>query len=269
MQLLTAPINCLRLILDKRHLLYRFSLRDIQLQYRGSYLGMFWTILNPLLMLGIYAFVFGYVFGGSFSNESPIEHALGIFIGLSIHNFFTDILAIAPTLIQNNATFVKKVVFPLEILVASKVAASLLTFLIKILLISLAALALGNTITLYYWGMVPLFLSLIILTMGIGLLFASIGVFIKDLGSASQFLSMGLLFGSAIFYPVSKIPEEAWVYLKFNPLIYIINRSREIVLWNNPATTTDIVVSASIACVTFFLGSYAFAKLKPAFSDVI
>jgi lipopolysaccharide transport system permease protein len=264
-----AAAKCISLILNQRHLLYQFSIRDVQLQYRGSYLGVFWTILNPLLMLGIYTFVFGYVFGGSFADETPIEHALGIFIGLTIHSFLAEVMAVGPTLISSNSTFVKKVVFPLEILVASKVAASLLTFCIKVTIILIAAQFLGFSMTLNYLGIIPLFISLIILTFGIGLSFASIGVFIKDLGSASQFISMSLLFGSAVFYPVSKIPEQAWNFLKFNPLVYIINRTREIILWNNPVTTQDIAASASIAIFTFLIGSYSFAKLKPAFADVI
>lgn len=263
------PIDCLRIIWSKRHLLYQFALRDIQIQYRGSYLGVFWTILNPLLMLSIYTFVFGFVFGGSFSDESPIEHALGIFIGLSIHNFLSEILATAPTLIHSNSTFVKKVVFPLEILVASKVAAALVTLAIKSCLIFLAALALGHSLTLNYLGLIPLLLSLIVLVYGTGLLLASIGVFIKDLNSASQFLSMSLLFASAVFYPVSKIPDEAWAFLKFNPLVYIIDRAREIVLWNEPMTMTDGIASATCAAIVFVIGSFSFVKLKPAFSDVI
>jgi lipopolysaccharide transport system permease protein len=220
-------------------------------------------------MLGIYTFVFGYIFGGSFADETPLDHSLGIFIGLAIHNFISDIIAITPTLISGNSTFVKKVVFPLVILVASKVSASLLTLTIKAAIIITAALCLGHPFTLNYFAIIPLIISLIILTFGIGLIFASIGVFIKDLANVSQFLSMGLLFGSAIFYPLSKIPEQAWTYLRFNPLIFIIDSIRGVILWNHPISLNYITVPAIFALCTFILGAYCFQKLRPAFSDVI
>lgn len=256
-------------ILENRHLLYQFSVREIQMQYRGSYLGVVWTLLNPIFMLGIYTFVFGYIFGGSFSDETPAEHALGIFIGLSIHNFLSEVMTVSPTLIESNSTFVKRVIFPLEILVASKVVASFFTFTLKWVIILATSLILGNPLSLNHPSLIFLVVILTMLSFAIALIFSSIGTFVKDLGNATQFLSMGLLFGSAVFYPISKIPENAWAFLKFNPLIYLIEYSRNIILWSEPFALSVAGLLIIFTMALFGIGCYCFQLLKPAFSDVI
>ncbi len=239
------------------------------MQYRGSYLGVLWTLLTPLMMLGIYSFVFGYVFGGSFNNETPLEHALGIFVGLAIHNFFAETIVITPTIVESNATFVKKVVFPLETLIIARLMASLLTLAIKSILILIAALILGKTLSWNYLGVIA-FLPIIFMTAtGVGMLFSSIGVFIKDLGNASQFMSMALLFGSAIFYPMDKIPTGAWAFLKFNPLIYMVDGARNVVIWNRPIALENYYTPAIVGLAIFMTGNFVFQKLRPSFSDYL
>ena len=239
------------------------------MQYRGSYLGVVWTLLNPIFMLGIYTFVFGYIFGGSFSDETPAEHALGIFIGLAIHNFLSEVMTVSPTLIESNSTFVKRVIFPLEILVASKVVASFFTFSIKWLIILTAAFILGNPLSLNHPSLLFLIAMLTLLSFAVALIFSSIGTFVKDLGNSTQFFSMGLLFGSAVFYPISKIPDGAWAFLKYNPLIYLIEYSRNIVIWSEPITFPVVGFLIVFTLGLLGIGCYCFQLLKPAFSDVI
>lgn len=239
------------------------------MQYRGSYLGVVWTLLAPVLMLGIYSFVFGYVFSGSFNDEPPLEHALGIFVGLAIHNFFAETIVLAPNLIQSNSNFVKKVVFPLETLVVAQILASLLTLTIKAGLITLTALFLGKNLSIAYLGMLPMLPIMLLTSLGIGMLFSSVGVFVKDLGNSSQFLSMALLFGSAVFYPIVKIPEAAWLFLKFNPLVHIIDGTRNVILWNEAMTPSAYLVPTIVALVVFVLGNLVFHKLRPSFSDYL
>ncbi|EDY84811.1 ABC-2 type transporter superfamily [Verrucomicrobiia bacterium DG1235] len=220
-------------------------------------------------MLGIYTFVFGYVFGGSFENETPIEHALGIFVGLAIHNFIAEMIVTTPQLMQSNAAFVKKVVFPLEVLVAARLGASLLTLVIKSALILSTALFLGKTPSMNIFGILALLSTLIVLAAGLGLFFAAIGVFVKDLSNAAQFMSMALLFGSAVFYPIAKIPPQAWGFLNLNPLVHIIDAVRNVVLWDQAIPAARYLVPCLTSIGLFALGSYVFQKLKPAFSDFL
>lgn len=269
MSFLKASFQTIGALSKHTHLTLQLATRNIQLQYRGSYLGVLWTLLAPLLMLGIYSFVFGYVFGGSFKNETPLEHALGIFVGLAIHNFFSETIVMTPGLIQANTTFVKKVVFPLETLVLARLLASLQTLAIKSTLILVTALFLGKSISAAHLGIFVMLPILLITATGVGMLFAAIGVAIKDLGNASQFLSMALLFGSAVFYPVDKIPPGAWNYLQFNPLVYMIDGVRNIVLWNQPIPLENFFPPAIAGIAIFLFGNYVFQKLRPSFPDYL
>ncbi|MDQ8184707.1 ABC transporter permease [Pelagicoccus sp. SDUM812002] len=269
MKLFTASAKAVRSIFSHWHLTLQLAARNIQMQYRGSYLGVVWTLLSPLMMLGIYSFVFGYVFSGSFVNETPLQHALGIFVGLAIHNFFAETIVLTPPLIQSHSSFVKKVVFPLETLVIARLIASLLTLAIKSALILAAALIMGNGVSLAHFGILAMLPIMFLMATGIGMLFASVGVVIKDLGNASQFLSMALLFGSAVFYPVDKIPPGAWTYLQFNPLVYMVDGIRDIVLWNKPMPLESYVAPAIAAVIIFLLGNYVFQKLRPSFPDYL
>lgn len=269
MSFLNSSIRTIRTVVSHRYLTLQLAARNIQMQYRGSYLGVVWTLLSPLLMLGIYSFVFGYVFSSSFKGETPLEHALGIFVGLALHNFFAEVIVLTPTLIQSNATFVKKVVFPLETLIIARLLASLLTLAIKSALIVIAALLLGKSITLAHLGILAMLPIMFITATGIGMLFSAIGVVIKDLGNASQFMSMALLFGSAVFYPVDKIPPGAWTYLQFNPLVYMVDGIRNIMLWNRPMPLESYTVPALSSIVIFLLGNYVFQKLRPSFPDYL
>ncbi len=269
MSLFTASVRSTKIIFAHTHLTLQLAVRNIQIQYRGSYLGVVWTLLSPLMMLGIYSFVFGYVFSGSFNGETPLEHALGIFVGLAIHNFFAETIVITPGLIQANTTFVKKVVFPLETLVIARLLASLLTIAIKSTLIIVAALLLGKSVSTAHLGIIAMLPIMFLTATGIGMLFSAIGVVIKDLGNASQFMSMALLFGSAVFYPIEKVPPGAWTYLQFNPLVYMIDGIRNIVLLNQAIPAQNFVPPAITAIVIFLFGNYVFQKLRPSFPDYL
>lgn len=265
----SASTHSIRTVLAHSHLTLQLTARNIQIQYRGSYLGVVWTLLSPLMMLGIYSFVFGYVFSGSFNGETPLEHALGIFVGLAIHNFFAETIVMTPGLIQANTTFVKKVVFPLETLVIARLLASLLTIAIKSTLIIVATLLLGKTISVAHLGIIAMLPIMFLTATGIGMLFSAVGVYIKDLGNASQFMSMALLFGSAVFYPLEKVPPGAWTYLQFNPLVYMIDGIRNIVLWNQPIPAANFIPPTITAIVIFLFGNYVFQKLRPSFPDCL
>ena len=103
----------------RRDLWWQFTVRAIEMKHRGSYLGIIWTVINPLLMMGLYLFVFGTIFGGSFhalADETKLDYALGLFLGLTFFNVLAETISIAPSLIVTNPNLVKKVVFPLEVL---------------------------------------------------------------------------------------------------------------------------------------------------------
>ena len=255
-----------------RALLWQFIQRNVELRHKGSHLGLLWSFLNPLLMLGLYVFVFGYVFGGKFGarpGETRVDYALGIFVGLSIFHFIAEVLGIAPTVIVGNPNFVKKVVFPLEILPAATVGASFSHFLISILLTLIGITFFGPGIG---WGSLWLpviFLPVLVLSLGLAWLCSALGVFFRDIGQLTGLLSTGLMFASAVFYPASNIPAPAWMILRLNPFIHAIELSRNAALWNTPMDFQHLSYLYGVSIVIALGGYWTFHKLRPAFADVL
>lgn len=257
---------------QNRGLLWQFVLREVEIRHKGSHLGLAWSFLNPLLMLALYVFVFGIIFGGHFGvmpNESHWDYSLAVFMGLTLFHMISEVMGIAPSVITANPNFVKKVVFPLEILPAAQVGASVVHMLISLGLLIIGVLLLGSD---NHWGLLWLpvvILPLVLLALGLGWFMAALGVFFRDINQVTQFMSMGLLFGSAIFYPISSIPHAAWQYMRFNPILIAVDLCRRASLWEQPMNWTHlayIYIAGFIAC---FLGYRFFAKMKPAFADVI
>lgn len=255
-----------------RELLWQFTLRNVELRHKGSHLGLAWSFANPLLMLALYILVFGYIFGGGFHvlpNETRIDYGLGIFLGLSLYHFFAEVLNTAPSVIVSNPNFVKKVVFPLEILPAASVGAAAVHMVISLGLALLGALAFGQGVNLGILWLPVVLAPLILICLGASWFFSALGVFLRDTAQIMQFLATALMFASAVFYPASKIPEAAWTFLRFNPLLLSIEIARDGLLWHRTPDVGHIIylwVGGIGACV---VGHALFKKMKPAFADVL
>ena len=253
-------------------LLWQFTQRNVEIRHKGSHLGLVWSILNPLLMLGLYVFVFGFVFGGKFgavSTESKVDYALGIFVGLSLFHFIGEVLGVAPTVIVSNPNFVKKVVFPLEILPVASVGASFVHCLISIVLTLLGIALVGPGPTLGMLWIPVILLPVLLLALGIGWFCSALGVFFRDINQLTAFLSMALMFASAVFYPASKIPPAAWTVLRFNPLLEAIELSRNAALWGAGINYHHLGYLYAISLAVAMFGYWVFHKLRPAFADVL
>ena len=267
-----APFDALCSLYRHRALLWQFTQRNVEIRHKGSHLGLIWSFLNPLLMLGLYVFVFGFVFDGKFgavSTESKVDYALGIFVGLSLFHFIGEVLGVAPTIIVSNPNFVKKVVFPLEILPVATVGASFVHCLISVLLTLLGIALVGPGPS---WGMLwlPIILvPVLLLSLGIAWFCSALGVFFRDINQLTAFLSMALMFASAVFYPASKIPPAAWSVLRFNPLIHAIELSRNAALWGAALNYHHLGYLYAISGIIASAGYWSFYKLRPAFADVL
>ncbi len=204
------PIYIVRDVYRHNALLKQAALREIRTSYRGSILGIGWAVIVPIVRMAIYTFVFGFIFKGRFTSdgsEGAIEYALGIFLGLTVFQVVADGFGIGPSVILNNANLVKKVVFPLELLPVAAASVSIFNFLIGILLtfIALLVLGIGVSVTQLWYPVIAF--PILMLSLGLYWVFSGLGVFLRDIGQMTQLLSMLLLFGSAVFYPVSSIPE--------------------------------------------------------------
>ncbi|HEY0863390.1 MAG TPA: ABC transporter permease [Lacunisphaera sp.] len=258
-----------------RELLWQFTLRNVELRHKGSHLGLVWSFLNPLLMLGIYVLVFGFIFGGTFGilpGETRIDYGLGIFFGLTLFHFVAEVLGISPSVIVSNPNFVKKVVFPLEILPASAVLGAVIHMLISLALLSVGIVCLGPGLTPLALWLPVILLPVVLLMLGVGWFFSALGVFFRDVSQVMQFLTMALMFSSAVFYPATKIVAAspvAWSVLRFNPVLLAIELARDAALWGRPLNFNHLIYLYGVGLAVCWLGHLAFKRMKPAFADVI
>ena len=258
-----------------RELLWQFLVRNVKTQHRGSYLGAFWLIANPLLMLSLYTFVFGVVFGGRFGvkpEETTLDYAFGVFLGLTVLNLFSATLNVAPGIIVGQPNFVKKVVFPLEVLPLAQIGALAYNMLISLALCLVGIVLLGGGLSLQaLW--IPIALApVLLLSIGVAWLMSALGVFMRDISHVTQFLGMVALYSSGVFYSASKAREAApefWTFLKWNPLIHVIECFRGMTLWEQEINFLQLGYAWGVGLLFFAVGAYVFQALRPGFADVL
>jgi lipopolysaccharide transport system permease protein len=255
-----------------RSLIWQFVVRNVEIRHKGSHLGLVWSFANPLLMLSLYVFVFGFVFGGSFNvipGETRVDYGLGIFVGLSLFHFVAEVLGQAPGVIVSNPNFVRKVVFPLEILPVATVGASFFHFLVSMALVLIGIATIGPGLSWSVFWLPVIFAPVLLWGLGVAWMFSALGVFFRDINQMMQFLTMALMFASAVFYPASQVPEGAWNILRFNALIHAIELSRDVALWNVPISLPALLYLYTSGIGACAVGYLTFRKLRPAFADVV
>ncbi len=280
--LLVDPVRMVLGLWSRRELIWQFTRRNIELRHRGSRLGAFWALLNPLSMLALYFVVFGVIYGTTFGvlpNETPFDFSLALFMGLILFHVFSETLAWAPGVIVANPNFVKKVVFPLEVLPVAHMGATAFH-----LLVSLGLVLLGSTfstagLAVSVLWLPVLILPLLLLSLGVAWALAALGVFVRDIGQVTAFVSTALLFASAVMYPPSKIQaalvgqppkiQAALDLLLHNPLLQLIDVARKVVLWQQPMPYDTLAQLYIVSFVVFGVGAVLFALLRKSFAEVI
>jgi lipopolysaccharide transport system permease protein len=245
--------------------------REVLGRYRGSVMGIIWSFLNPLFMLTVYTFVFSVVFKARWNagGESRVEFALVLFAGLIVFNLFAECVSRAPALILSNANYVKKIIFPLEILPWVSLGAALFHGAVSLtvwILAYMVAFGLPHITVLY---MPLILLPYFLFIMGISWMLSSLGVFLRDVSQFVGLLVTVLMFVSPIFYPASSLPEAYRRFLYMNPLTPAIELTRDVLYWGK---TPDfgllsgyLLITAAIAC----LGFAWFQKTRKGFADVL
>jgi lipopolysaccharide transport system permease protein len=198
-----------------------------------------------------------------------VDYALGIFLGLSVLNLVSGALASCTTLIVSNPNFVKKVVFPLEILPVAQVGNLLFNFLISLLLCLVGMALLGPGLSLMFLWIPLILFPVILIIAGIGWLISALGVFFRDLAQLTQILGMILLYASGVFYSVSMVPASFWQFLRFNPILQVIDQLRRVALWQIEPSLVKIGILWLVGLLIFQFGYWVFSRLRPDFADVL
>jgi len=258
----------------RRHgaLIQQFTKRDVLGRYRGSYLGVFWSLLRPLCMLAVFGVIFGYIFQSRLGNdphESKADFAMALFCGLIVFDFVAESLARSPTLILSNTNYVTKVVFPLEILPVSVVGAGLVHLAVSLVPLTVAYLIVHHTLHVTALCIPLIVIPLVLLALGVSWLFSSLGVFIRDINSFIPVLTMILMYSSAIFYRISVVPPALRPVVTYNPLAVMVDDLRNVFMWGLPMDWRHYGLM-TLFCFLFMLVGYAFfMRTKSAFADVL
>lgn len=270
--MINSAFKEIKSIYQNRILIKQFIIREVSERYKGSYLGILWSFITPLIMLTIYTFVFSVVFkskwGTTGAETSKLEFAMVLFAGLIVFNIFAEVVSKAPTLISSNPNYVKKVVFPLEILSIVSLGSALFHAMISWGILTLVIIFTGNI----NWTIILLPIILIpfcLITLGISWFLASLGVYIKDVGQIISLIITGLMFLSPIFYSVSTIPEEFKFIYWLNPVTYIVEDARRVIIWGELPHWDWLGIGVIIGILVASLGYFWFKQTRKGFADVI
>lgn len=266
-----SPFAALRSVTKHRRLILEMIRREVIGRYRGSVMGLLWSFFTPVLMLIVYTFVFSTVFKARWAGgtDSKTEFAIVLFVGLMVFNLFSECISRAPSLVLSNPNYVKKVIFPLEILPVVSLGSASFHFLVNILVwLSFYLVIFGIPPLGALWLPVAV-LPLAILSTGLSWFLASLGVFLRDVGQVIGVITTILMFMSPIFYPVVALPEEFRGYLHLSPITYFVEQARDLLVWNKGMHWEPWLKALLISCAVATLGFAWFQKTRKGFADVI
>ena len=268
----TSFLSLVKSVFCNRQLIIQMTRREVIGRYKGSIAGLAWSFFNPILMLSVYTLVFSIIFKARWGvdvEENKIQFAMILFLGIIVFSLFNEVLNRAPALILMNVNYVKKVIFPIEILPIISIGAALFHCLISLCVFMVSFVIFNGQL---HWTMiyVPLILfPLIVLSLGLSWILASLGVFIRDVGQTIAMLTTLLMFLSPVFYPISAVPLHLQNLILVNPLSFIIEELRAVIIWGQQPSWIGLGFYLFISILIMWFGYIWFQKTRKGFSDVL
>jgi len=266
----TSLMSLLNSLWRNRQLIVQMTKREVVGRYKGSVMGLAWSFFNPVFMLVVYTFVFSVIFKSRWGgDESRTLFALVLFVGMIVLGLFSEVVNRAPSIILANVNYVKKVVFPIEVLPVIAMGAALFHALISLSVLLIAFLLFNGFL---HWTVIftPLILlPLVIMTLGISWMLAAIGVFLRDVSQTIGLITTVLMFLSPVFYPVTAVPERFRPFIMANPLTFIIEQAREVVIWGHLPNWIGLGAYTLVATMLAWAGYFLFQKTRKGFADVL
>ena len=268
----TSPAALGKSLWRNRQLILQMTQREVLGRYKGSFMGLAWSFFTPLLMLAVYTFIFSVVFKarwGEGGEQSNTGVAVVMFVGMIVHGLFAEALNRAPGMILSNVNYVKKVVFPLEILPVIAMCASLFHTAISIGVL-LAAYVLFKGFIHWTAIFIPFVLfPLVLLSLGLAWMLASLGVFLREVGQTIGLLTTVMLFLEPVFYPLSAVPEALRRLNMLNALTFIIEQARNALVWGFSPDWGGLGIYTLIVAGVAWAGYAWFQKTRKGFADVL
>jgi lipopolysaccharide transport system permease protein len=252
-------------------LVYELTRREILGRYRGASFGLLWSLISPFLMLVVYTVVFGYVLNNRWpgSHGGKAEFALILFVGLIVHGFFAECVTRAPHLILGNPNFVKRVVFPLDVLPWPMLGSALFHALINLPVLVLMQVLSGQTVpwTLLLFPLVML--PLAVMMAGVSWFLASVGAYFRDINQITGVIVTAFLFVSSAFVPVENLPPGYAMAFRLNPLTFFIDQGRRVCLRGELPDFAGLALYLLGALAVAVAGHAWFQKTRGGFADVL
>lgn len=273
MGLVNLSDAALRRVAGLSPLAFSLTKREISARYRGSLLGFAWSLLIPLLMLGIYTFVFGLVFksrwSGTAETSSISDYAIILFSGLIVFQLFAEVLNRAPSLILSNGNYVKKVVFPLQVLVPVALGSALFNLLVSVVVLFAFMLIMHYPLPLTIFWLPVILLPYCLLILGVSWFLAALGVYLRDIGQVLGTIITAIMFLSPVFFPVSNLPSWAQKVVMLNPVAVPVSLARDALVFGLRPHFLALAPYALVSVIICALGYLFFQKTRRGFADVL
>ncbi len=267
-----SPVKLLAALWNNRRVALAISKREIEARYRTHRLGLLWVIMHPLVMLGVYTFVFGIVFKTTLTRaDEPLGvYSLAIFTGLLTFGIFREMASRAPTVIVAHRHFVTKMVFPLEALALSELFTALFNFGVGLLVWAVGYIVFVRELPTWHALLTPVLLIPVCLAgLGVSWLLSSLGTFLRDLSSMIELLVIVLFHMTPIFYRIDRVPEPWRKILMYNPLAHVVQGIRSVLLEHTQPDWPWFGGALAVSMVIALFGYAFFMKSRRAFADVL
>ena len=242
--------------------------RNLKRRYRGSFLGIYWSLFNPLVMTGLYTAIFGATFA-QYYGDSNLNYVLAAFTGLSVFNFFSSSTVLALTSVVENGSMVNKIRLPLFIFPLSTIGASIFQFLMTVFpLIFIVTLIVSQSLLSTIALILPT-IALVLVCTGVSLLTSAFYVFFRDLPYFYELVTFCLWIGSPIFYPSEIVPEAVRKFLILNPVLPIVESIRQIALSGDLPNLMLIIHSLASGSIVLAIGAVVFSSWRDQFMDLL
>lgn len=268
----TSPVEIFYSIRRNWQLAVQMSKREILGRYKGSVMGLAWSFFNPVLMLAVYTIFFSVVFKtrwGVGNTGGHVDFAVVLFVGLIVHGLLAECFNRAPMLITGNSNYVKKIIFPLEILPWIALGSALFHSAISVVVLLILQLILVGSIPWTAMFFPVILMPLIFVILGVSWFLASIGVYVRDIGQTIGLVTTVMLFLSPVFYPASTLSPKMQFVMMFNPLTLIIEESRKVLLFGEMPNWAGLSIYLLFSLSIAWGGFWWFQKTRKGFADVL
>lgn len=254
-----------------RDLVREIVRNEILGRYRGATFGMLWSLISPFLMLVVYTIAFGSILKGRWPQvgTTHAEFGLVIFVAIIVHGFFAECFTRAPRLMLDNASYVKRVVFPLEILPWTMLLSALFHLGMNVAVFCLLSLLYYNQLPVHALLLPVVLLPLVLVTISVSWLMASLGVYLRDIAQVAPILATAMFFLSSAIVPPEAIPAEYAIVFKLNPLTFFIDQARNVLLWGRMPDWTGLGWYAAGGLAATYAMHAWFRRASRGFADVL